>query len=400
MSTPVVAVLGTLDTKGAEAGYAVERLTASGLRTVVVDTGTYAPGGGPRADIAVRDTVALPGDGDRGAAVAALAEGAREAVLALHAEGRLDGALAVGGTGGTSIAARALRALPLGVPKAVVSTAASGDTRPYIGETDLVLMPSVVDVAGLNSVSTRVLANACDAIAGMVRGAPVERPAAGATIAASMFGVTTPAVTRARELMEERGDEVLVFHMTGTGGRALEALADGGALDGVLDLTTTELADELVGGVMSAGPGRLSGGPAVPRVISTGALDMVNFGPRETVPERFADRRLLVHNPTVTLMRTTPEECAELGARLAARAAAREGPTAVLLPLGGVSAVAGPDGPFHDPDADAALFGAVRAGLSGTGVRVEELDTGINDPAFAEAAVAVLGELGGTSEEK
>ncbi|WP_017626150.1 Tm-1-like ATP-binding domain-containing protein, partial [Nocardiopsis chromatogenes] len=362
--------------------------------------GTSAPDGGPRADVAVREAAALPGGGDRGAAVAALAEGAREAVLALRAEGRLDGALAVGGTGGTSIAARALRALPLGVPKAVVSTAASGDTRPYIGETDLVLMPSVVDVTGLNSVSTRVLANACDAVAGMVRGAPVERPAAGATVAASMFGVTTPAVTRARELMEQRGDEVLVFHMTGTGGRALESLADGGALDGICDLTTTELADELVGGVMSAGPGRLCGGPRVPRVVSLGALDMVNFGPRETVPERFADRRLLVHNPTVTLMRTTPAECAELGARLAARAAARTGPTAVLLPLRGISAVAGQGGPFHDPDADAALFGAVRDGLAGTGVRVEELDTDINDPTFADAAVAVLAELGGTTEGK
>ncbi|WP_017538265.1 Tm-1-like ATP-binding domain-containing protein [Nocardiopsis halophila] len=393
---PVVAVLATLDTKGAEAAFVTGRLAAAGLETVLVDTGVFAPAAGPPADIAARDAADAPDAGaDRGAAVAAMAEGAHAAVLALRAQGRLDGAVAVGGTGGTSIAARALRALPLGVPKVVVSTAASGDTRPYVGESDLVLMPSVVDVAGLNSVSTRVLANACDAVAGMVRGAPVERPAAGATVAASMFGVTTPAVTRARELLEERGDEVLVFHMTGTGGRALEALADAGALDGVLDLTTTELADELVGGVMSAGPGRLAGGPRTPRVISLGALDMVNFGPRESVPEHFADRRLLVHNPSVTLMRTTPEECAELGSRLAARACARPGPTAVLLPLRGVSAVAVQDGPFHDPDADAALFDAVRTGLAGSGVRVEERDTDINDPAFAEAAVAVLAELHG-----
>ncbi|GAA1992147.1 Tm-1-like ATP-binding domain-containing protein [Nocardiopsis rhodophaea] len=399
-----VAVLGTLDTKAAECGYVRDRLLHAGLRPVVVDCGVYEPDAScsvapdvPRTEVARaagHDTAALARAGNRGAAVTAMAEGARATVLRLRAEGRLDAALAVGGTGGTSIAAHALRALPLGVPKVAVSTAASGDTRPYVAESDLVLMPSVVDVAGLNSVSARILANACGAVAGMMAAPPPEYRAAGPAVAASMFGVTTPAVTRARRLLEERGREVLVFHMTGIGGRTLESLVDQGALNGVLDLTTTELADELAGGVMSAGPTRLTcGGPGTPRVVSVGALDMVNFGAADTVPERFGGRLLHVHNPAVTLMRTCAEECAQLGARLAERVAALEAPAAVVLPLRGISALSVDGGPFHAPAADAELFAAVRAGLEGTGVRLVELDTEINDPKFADTAVGLLDDL-------
>jgi uncharacterized protein (UPF0261 family) len=238
-----------------------------------------------------------------------------------------------------------------------------------------------------------VLANAAGAMAGMVTAAPVELGESRPVVAATMFGVTTPAVTAAREELERRGYEVLVFHATGTGGRAMEALVEAGLVAGVLDLTTTELADDLVGGVLSAGPRRLeaAGRAGVPQVVSLGALDMVNFGPRVSVPERFADRTLLVHNPTVTLMRTTPEESAELGRRLAAKLSAATGPVALFVPLRGISAIAGEGAPFADPAADEALLAALREGLADT-VEVHELDLHINDPEFAHAAAARLDE--------
>jgi uncharacterized protein (UPF0261 family) len=277
----------------------------------------------------------------------------------------------------------------------IVSTAASGDTRAYVAESDLVLFPSVTDVAGVNRLSARILANAAAALAGMVMAPPVAVPADRPLVAASMFGVTTPCVTAARGLLEKAGYEVLVFHMTGTGGRTLEQLTAAGWLAGVLDVTTTELADELVGGVFSAGPDRLTaaGRAGVPQVVSVGALDMVNLGPRDTVPERFADRNLYVHNASVTLMRTTSEECAELGRRLATRLSASTGPTALFLPLRGISAIAVEGGPFHDPYADAALFAAIRSTLDRSRVELVELDLEINDPAFAAAMSARLGAL-------
>jgi uncharacterized protein (UPF0261 family) len=250
-----------------------------------------------------------------------------------------------------------------------------------------------VDVAGINSVSARILANAAAAMAGMVRAAPLELGESRPLIAASMFGVTTPCVTRARERLEELGYEVLVFHATGTGGQSMEALVRGGYLAGVLDVTTTELADELVGGVLSAGPERLeaAGESGLPQVVSLGALDMVNFGPRETVPERFADRKLYVHNPTVTLMRTTPDESAELGRRIGRKLSAARGPTALFVPLKGVSMIAVEGQPFHDPAADEALLSGLRETLDG--VEVHELETDVNDPAFAVAMADRLDEL-------
>jgi uncharacterized protein (UPF0261 family) len=314
-----------------------------------------------------------------------MGRGAAEVVRRLHEEGRLDGILAVGGSGNSSIAAQAMRVLPVGVPKLIVSTLASGDTRPYVGATDVSMTYSVVDISGLNRISERILANAAGAIAGMAK-VRVEERLGKPLVGATMFGVTTPCVTRARERLEELGYEVLVFHATGTGGQSMEALARGGFLAGVLDITTTELADDLVGGVLSAGPDRLeaAGELGLPQVVSLGALDMVNFGPRETVPEQFEGRNLYVHNPTVTLMRTTPDECAELGRRIARKLSAAKGPAALFVPLRGVSMIATEGGPFHDREADEALFGALRDNL-GENVELHELDLDVNDPAFAEA---------------
>jgi uncharacterized protein (UPF0261 family) len=323
-----------------------------------------------------------------------MCRGSAEVVERLHEEGRLDGILCVGGSGNSSIGAAAMRVLPVGVPKLLVSTVASGDTRPYMGATDVSMTYSVVDISGLNRISERILANAAGAIAGMARVIVPESGAGRPLIGATMFGVTTPAVTRARERLEELGYEVLVFHATGTGGQSMEALARGGFLAGVLDLTTTELADDLVGGVLSAGPDRLevAGELGLPQVVSLGALDMVNFGPRETVPSQFEGRNIYVHNPTVTLMRTTPEECAELGRRIARKLSAAKGPTALFVPLKGVSMIATEGGPFHDAAADEALFAALREGL-GENVELHELDLDVNDPAFADAMANRLHEL-------
>jgi uncharacterized protein (UPF0261 family) len=398
-----VVLVGTLDTKGAENEFVRDRLRAAGVDVLVVDTGVLEPPAFPpditRQEVAAAagaDFDALVAARDRGAAITAMASGAEVVIGRLYADGRLDGALALGGTGGTSIATRAFRALPLGVPKVVVSTAASGDVADYIGETDLILMPSVTDIAGLNRISTRILANAAAAVAGMVLAAPLPAAADGRPmVAASMFGVTTPCITRARARLETLGYEVLVFHMTGTGGRTLESLAAQGLLAGVLDATTTELADELVGGIFSAGPDRLSaaGKAGIPQVVSVGALDMVNFGPMDTVPDQFKDRNLYVHNPITTLMRTTPAENTELGTRLARRLNAATGPTSLFLPLGGVSAIDVPGAPFHDEAADRALFGAIRDQLDTERVELVEMDTDVNDDRFADAMADRLHQL-------
>jgi uncharacterized protein (UPF0261 family) len=320
-----------------------------------------------------------------------MSEAVQVVVRRLYDEGRCAGVLAAGGSGNTAIATAAMRALPVGVPKLMVSTMASGDTAEYVGVSDVVMMPSVTDVAGLNSVSARVLANAAAAMAGMVTAAPVDVSAHGPVVVATMFGVTTPAVTAARAELERRGYEVVTFHATGTGGRAMEELIGSGFVAGVLDLTTTELADDLVGGVLSAGPHRLeaAGRRGLPQVVSVGALDMVNFGPPETVPPRFAGRTLYAHNPSITLMRTTPDECAELGRRLGRKLSAATGPVAVFVPLRGVSPLSVEGAPFHDRAADEALFTALRSSLA-PHVERYELDTDVNDPEFAAAMAARL----------
>jgi len=392
---PTVVLLGTLDTKGAEYAFLRERLREHGVDVLLVDAGVNEPSVEPdigRAEL-TPNVAELAAAGDRGAAVTAMAEGAERVVTQLHADGRLDGILALGGSGGSSIATRAMRALPVGVPKLMVSTVASGDTRPYVGAVDVTMMYSVVDISGVNSVSARIMANAAGAIAGMVNATvpPLEEKP---LVAASMFGVTTPCVTRARERLEEHGYEVLVFHATGAGGESMEALARGGFLAGVLDATTTELADELVGGVLSAGPERLeaAGAAGVPQVVSLGALDMVNFGPRETVPSRFEGRNLYIHNPTVTLMRTTPDECAELGRTIGRKLSAAKSPTVVFVPLKGVSMIDVEGQVFYDAEADAALFAGLRETLDDS-VEVHEVETDINDEAFALAMADRLHEL-------
>jgi uncharacterized protein (UPF0261 family) len=395
-----VVLLGTLDTKGREYAFLKERLLEHGVEVTVVDAGIFEPVGlepdVSREDVARAagaDVAALAKGGDRGAAVTAMAAGAESVLRDLAARGELDGILALGGSGGSSIAAQAMRALPVGMPKLLVSTVASGDTRPYVGAVDVTMMYSVVDISGVNSVSARIMSNAAGAIAGMA-GATVPELAGKPLVAATMFGVTTPCVTEARERLEELGYEVLVFHATGAGGQSMEALVTGGYVAGVLDATTTELADELVGGVLSAGPDRLeaAGAAGVPQVVSLGALDMVNFGPRETVPPQFEQRNLYVHNPTVTLMRTTADECAELGRTIGRKLSAATGPTALFVPLGGVSMIDVPGQPFHDPDADAALRDGLKETLA-AGVEVHERDENINDPAFARAMADRLHEL-------
>jgi uncharacterized protein (UPF0261 family) len=388
---PTVVLLGTLDTKGAEYAYLRDRLREHDVDVLLVDAGVNEPTIEP--DIGREELAANVEYGDRGVAVAAMAAGAERVVRQLHSDGRVDGILALGGSSGSSIASRAMRALPVGVPKLLVSTVASGDTRPYVGAVDVTMMYSVVDIAGVNRVSARIMANAAGAIAGMV-GAAVPQLAEKPLIGASMFGVTTPCVTRARERLEELGYEVLVFHATGAGGQSMEALARDGFLAGMLDVTTTELADELVGGVLSAGPDRLeaAGEVGLPQAVSLGALDMVNFGPRDTVPAQFAGRNLYVHNPTITLMRTTPDECAELGRQIGRKLSAAKGATVLFVPLRGVSMIAVEGQPFHDAAADEALLAGLHETLEPS-VEVHELDTDINDPAFAVAMANRLHEL-------
>lgn len=334
------------------------------------------------------DLGALRRGRDRGHAVAVMQNGACATAAALFDEGRFDGVLGLGGGGGTSMITAAMRRLPVGVPKLMVSTMASGDTSAYVDVRDITMMYSVTDIAGLNPLSERILSNAAGAVCGMVEQAAPAREGGRPLVAATMFGVTTPCVTAVREALEGAGYDVLVFHATGSGGRAMEGLIDDGYFAGVVDVTTTEWCDEVVGGVLGAGPDRLSaaGRMGIPQVVSVGALDMVNFGAPETVPAEFRGRRLYHHNPAVTLMRTTAEECAAIGRRIAEQLNRASGPTVLLLPLGGVSMIDAPGQPFHDPAANAALFDALRA-HAGPNVEIVEVDAHINDPEFS-AAVA------------
>ena len=398
-----VLLIGTLDTKGSEVGYVRDRLRARGVNVMVMDAGSM---GVPsiESDIsreavflaAGANLVEVRAAADRGQAVSLAAEGAAKLATELHGKGRLDGVLSLGGSAGTTIGTAAMRALPLGVPKLMVSTLASGQVQHYVGTSDIFMLHSVVDLAGLNRISRAVLDNAAAAMAGMISSkfrVPSSNLEDKPIVAATMFGVTTPCVEVARKILEAAGYEVIVFHATGTGGRTLEGLIRDGIIAGVLDITTTELADELVGGILSAGPDRLTaaGARGIPQVISLGALDMVNFGPPETIPSRFQDRLFYRHNPSVTLMRTTPEEMAQLGSELASKANAAIGPTRVMLPLRGVSAIDAEGKPFWWPEADAALFAAIRSRIEAR--LLIECDCHINDAAFAEACAVQLLEL-------
>ena len=411
-----IVLMAALDTKGAEARLARDYVVARGHRVLVINTGVIGeaegtPGLSP--DVSAEEVAraggttlqALRRRADRGEAIAAMANGAAVVVAQLHRDGKLDGIVGLGGSAGTSICSSAMRALPVGVPKVLVSTVASGNVAPYVGAKDIALLYSVVDVAGINRLSRAVLTNAAGAMCGAVEAAGTlasqpaneEKP----LLAASMFGNTTKLVDAARAALERHGYEVLVFHATGSGGQTMESLIRDGFIQGSYDVTTTEWADQLCGGIFSAGPTRLdaAGERGIPQVIAPGCLDMVNFGAEDTVPAKYRNdpaRKFYVWNPQVTLMRTSVEENAQLGRILAEKANAARGPVALFLPLRGVSILDsvtedGPQ-PFWWPEADAALFRAIKQHVR-AGVAVHELDVNVNDPAFAQATTDALLEM-------
>ena len=395
-----IALIGTFDTKGEEFSFVRDQIEKAGLRTILIDVGVLGSAAfevdfsqTEVAAAANEDLASLRLNRDRGRSVTAMALGATVILRRLFDQQSIHGVASLGGSAGTAIATAAMRALPFGFPKLMVSTVASGNISPYVGTKDICMMPSVVDIAGLNHVSRRILGNAAAAICGMVVSDSISAANEKPAIAATMFGVTTPCVTAARRILEEKGYEVLVFHATGVGGRAMEQLIEDGAFRAVLDLTTTELADELVGGVMSAGPHRLeaAGRKAMPQVVCPGAIDMVNFGPAESVPAQFRNRNLHMHNPSVTLMRTTPEECAEIGRITALKLNRANGPVTILIPLQGVSAIDKLGGPFYSQAALNAYRSALKEHLSPT-IRLIELDAHINDDNFALVAAEQLME--------
>jgi len=395
MGTKPVYVIGTCDTKEAELTYACVRIRAAGATAVLVDVGTVAAGKAP--DVSAAEVAdhhpdgagAVLGGTDRGKAVAAMAEALTRWLLARHDIGAV---LGLGGSGNTALVAQAMRALPVGVPKLMVSTVASGQVAPYVGASDLGMVYSVTDIAGLNAISRKVIGNAAHAAAGMAMNPVPEGGSDLPGLGITMFGVTTECVTRLREVLEGTF-EPYIFHATGTGGAAMEKLADSRLVTALLDVTATEVADYLVGGVMPCSPDRYgaTARSKLPWVGSVGAVDMVNFGARDTVPAKFEGRKLLVHNPQITLMRTTPEENTEIGRFIADRLNLCDGPVTLFLPLGGVSAIDVPGMPFHDPEADAALFTAIRETFRQTdNRRLIALPLPINDPAFADAMAAEI----------
>ena len=392
-----IAVLGTLDTKGAEHAFLAEQIRRQGHQPLLIDVGT----GGPPTitpDIS-REVVAsaaglnldeLIARADRGECIAAMMKAAAALVAELADQGRIDGIITLGGSGGTAIGAAAMRSLPIGFPKLIVSTMASGNTAHYMGTKDITMMPAIVDVNGLNRISRTIFARAAGAICGMVT-ASIPLTESRPVIVASMFGNTTLCVNAAIPFLEAAGYEVLVFHATGTGGRTMEALIDSGMVEGVLDITTTELADELIGGVLSAGPDRLNAAAraGVPAIVTPGCLDMVNFGERSSVPEKFQGRLFYIHNPQITLMRTTPSECCELGRILAERVNSYTAPVTVLIPLKAISIISAAGGSFHDAEADQALVGSITNHLRPE-IPVRILNCEINDPEFARACAEEL----------
>ena len=392
-----IALVGTLDTKGAEYGFVKQCIEARGHRTLLIDVGVLGPPGiepdVSRRDVARAagvDLAAVVGKEDRGEAVAAMSRGVAALVPRLYAEGKFHAIMALGGGGGTSMACAAMRTLPLGVPKVMVSTVAGSDVSGYVGIKDIVMIPSIVDVSGLNRISREVFAKAAGAACGMVE-TEVPPGEDKPLVVASMFGNTTPCVEAARAILQEAGYEVLVFHATGTGGRTMESLIESGLIAAVLDVTTTEWADELVGGVLSAGPTRLEAAPkcGVPAIVTPACLDMVNFWAPQTVPGRFEGRTFYQHNPNITLMRTTPDECRQLGRIMAEKLNMSTAPVTVLLPLGGLSMIDVEGGPFWSPEADKALFDSLRQNLR-PDIPLVEVDCNVNDPQFAKACAETL----------
>lgn len=405
---PTTALLGALDTKGADLAHTRSLLEAAGARVLMIDTGVFSDPGAPVPEITNRRVMEAAGvvaeevvaRRDRGDAVDTMARGAASLLGDLYGRGRVDGVLGMGGGAGTVVATTAMRALPIGVPKLMVSTVASGNTEPYLGTSDIVMMPAVADIAGLNRISRGVYARAAAmvvAAAGIDR--DVEAGPRKPLVAATMFGVTTPCVERAAARLTEAGCEVVVFHATGVGGRTMEQLIRDGLVDAVLDLTTTEWADEVCGGILSAGAARLEAAAArrLPQVVSVGALDMANFGAPATIPEKYAVRRFYRHNALNTLMRTTAAESAEIGKVIARKLDRVTAPTAVLLPLRGVSALDIEGGEFDDPAAREALFAALKDGLDPGKATLREVEAHINDPEFADIAARTLLSLMATA---
>ena len=402
-----LAICGTFDTKGEEFSYVKSVAEEMGLSTLTIHMGVFppvCPVDVTNIEVAAEagyDILALALAGDRATATSAMTEGLKAILPRLYREGRFDGVISMGGSGGTSLATPAMQELPFGVPKLMVSTMASGNIRPFVGTSDILMMPAVVDVSGVNFLSRTVYKNATMAICGMLLGAeklPLEKEKADPVrgrIAATMFGITTPCVGYAKDYLEKAGYEVVVFHANGTGGRTMEGLIRSGAFDGVLDITTTEIADEVVGGVLTAGPDRLTaaGAMAIPQVVSLGAVDTVNFAQYDTVPEAYRGRKLYKHNPTNTLMRMVPEEAERIAGSLCCKLKAAKGPTVLMIPQRGLSMLDAPGKPFHSPEEDKIFFDALKRGLAGTKVEVLKEDSHINDREFALSAAKRLLDL-------
>lgn len=399
-----IAIAGTFDSKGAEYQYIKGLVEELGLRAYTIHTGVFEPmfepdvSNGEVAAAAGYNLEEIAAKKDRSLAMEALAKGMETIVPKLYADGMFDGILSLGGSGGTSLATAAMRALPIGVPKLMVSTMASGDVERYVGTSDIIMMPSIVDVAGLNKISKMIFKNAVLAMAGMVscgdklkNDTTEQKP----LIAATMFGVTTPCIEQAKAYLEEKGYEVMVFHATGTGGKTMEALIDAGFFAGVLDLTTTEYCDEVVGGILAAGPDRCGAAirQKVPQVVSVGACDMVNFGEMDSVPEQFRGRNLYKHNPAVTLMRTTVEENVEIAHRLAEKWNGARRKMVLLLPQKGVSMIDAEGQPFDGPEERKTLFDTLKKEIHNDNVEIVEMDNNINDENFALTAAKTLLEL-------
>ena len=393
-----IAVIGTLDSKGEEHAFVADLIRARGHRALLIDVGSGGPptvtpdftreqvaafAGLDLADLLVRK--------DRGECVVAMSKAAPVFLAKLASAHDIDGVISLGGGGGTAISTAAMRALPLGFPKLMISTLAAGNTAPYLGTKDIVMMPSIADIAGLNRLSRLIFSRAAGAICGMVE-AKIETAGWRPLVVASMFGNTTACVTEAKRIIEEAGYEVLVFAATGAGGRSMEALIESGMVAGVLDLTTTEWADELVGGVLNAGPDRMDAAAKakVPAIVAPGCLDMVNFGEKSSIPEKYAGRNFYIHNPQVTLMRTTPEECSRLGGIIADKVNRYTAPAVIMIPKKAISVISAVGQPFHDSAADEALFNAIRENAN---VPVEEFDEEINSPVFAKACADKLLQL-------
>ena len=398
-----IAIVGTFDSKGIEYKFIKDKIEELGCKTFTIHIGTFEPYFTPditnaqicqEVNVDIKDLVAK---NDRGSAVATLSKGLEKIIVKLYKAKKFDGIISLGGSGGTSMVSPAMRALPIGVPKIIVSTVASGNSEMYVGTSDLILMPSIVDVAGLNKISKVIFTNAILAIVGMVtlhdkvdigeNHAPL--------IAASMFGVTTPCINTAKAYLESQGYEVLVFHCTGVGGKTMESLINSGLITGVLDLTTTEWCDQLVGGILAAGEHRNEAAAlnGVPNVVSVGATDMVNYGPYETRPQEFLGRNFYKHNPTTTLMRTNVEECKAVGLKLAEKLNMSIKPATLFLPLKGVSMIDAQGQPFYGPKEDAVLFDTLKANINNANVNIVEMNNNINDEEFALACAKRLIEL-------